>query len=158
MAFSNGNGNGGGKRSGFLGGGIGRRRGSVGAMSEINVVPLVDVVLVLLIIFMLTAQIMEFGLEIDVPTVKQNVQSAEELPVLSLTKTGNLYLQDKQVNIREIREAVTQRFGADQKVVYVRADKNVTWDVLAQVVSAVKQAKLDARLVTKPEDIADRRR
>jgi len=151
MAFSNGSAANGGLRGG-------RRRSSLGSMSEINVVPLVDVVLVLLIIFMLTAQIMEFGLEIDVPKVKQNVQTAEELPVLSLTKTGNLYLQDKQVNINEIREVVTQRFGEQTKVVYVRADKSVTWDVLAQVVSAVKEAKLDARLVTKPEDIADKGR
>jgi biopolymer transport protein ExbD len=151
MAFSNGGAGNGGIRGG-------RRRSSLGSMSEINVVPLVDVVLVLLIIFMLTAQIMEFGLEIDVPKVKQNVQTAEELPVLSLTKTGNLYLQDKQVNINEIREVVTQRFGEQTKVVYVRADKSVTWDVLAQVVSAVKEAKLDARLVTKPEDIADKGR
>lgn len=138
--------------------GNGRRRSSVGTMSEINVVPLVDVVLVLLIIFMLTAQVMEFGLEIDVPKVKQNVQTAEELPVLSVTKTGNIYLQDKELNINDIRQAVTQRFGAGTKAIYVRADKQVTWEVLAQVVSAAKEAKFEARLVTKPEDIADKRR
>jgi biopolymer transport protein ExbD len=127
-------------------------------MSEINVVPLVDVVLVLLIIFMLTAQVMEFGLEIDVPKVKQERTSAQELPVLSMTERGNLYLNDKEININDILPEVRKQFGSDTKAVYVKADKNVTWDVLAQLVSAVNEAKLEVRLVTKPEDEADRRR
>ena len=63
--------------------GRGRRR--LSTLSEINVVPLVDVVLVLLIIFMLTAQVMEFGLEIEVPKVKQRDTSAQEHPVLAVT-------------------------------------------------------------------------
>jgi biopolymer transport protein ExbD len=138
----------------------GGRRGKRGprTMSEINVVPLVDVVLVLLIIFMLTAQVMEFGLEIDVPKVKQERTSAQELPVLSMTERGNLYLNDKEININDILPEVRKQFGSDAKAVYVKADKNVTWDVLAQLVSAVNEAKLEVRLVTKPEDEADRRR
>jgi biopolymer transport protein ExbD len=138
----------------------GGRRGKRGprTMSEINVVPLVDVVLVLLIIFMLTAQVMEFGLEIEVPKVKQERTSAQELPVLSMTERGNLYLNDKEININDILPEVRKQFGSDTKAVYVKADKNVTWDVLAQLVSAVNEAKLEVRLVTKPEDEADRRR
>src|ERR1051325_4564077 len=92
-------------------GGLRRRRGSVGTMSEINVVPLVDVVLVLLIIFMLTAQVMEFGLEIDVPKVKQESSSAQQLPVLSVTSKGNLYLNEAAININDIQDSVTQKFG-----------------------------------------------
>ncbi len=65
MAFSVGSSGAGGRRIGAM------RRTSMGTMSEINIVPLVDVVLVLLIIFMLTAHVMEFGLEINVPEVKQ---------------------------------------------------------------------------------------
>ena len=135
----------------------GKRR-SVGTMSEINIVPLVDVVLVLLIIFMLTAQVMEFGLEIDVPKVKQVATNTKELPVLSLTAKGNLYLNEALVNINDVKAEVERRFGKDTKDVYVRADRNVTWDVLAQVVSAIKEAELKAQLVTKAEDIPDRRR
>jgi len=135
----------------------GRRR-SVGTMSEINIVPLVDVVLVLLIIFMLTAQVMEFGLEIDVPKVKQTATNAQERPVLSLTSKGNLYLNEAAININDVKAEVERRFGKDTKDVYVRADRNVTWDVLAQVVSAIKEAQLRAQLVTKAEDIPDRRR
>ncbi|MCZ2147734.1 MAG: biopolymer transporter ExbD [Bryobacterales bacterium] len=127
-------------------------------MSEINVVPLVDVVLVLLIIFMLTAQVMEFGLEIDVPKVKQQQQSARELPVISVTKKGEVYLNEAPLKLVDLRDAVLRKFGPSTKAVYVRADRNLTWDVLAQVVSEVKAAGFDARLVTKTEDIADKRR
>ncbi|MCC6390655.1 MAG: biopolymer transporter ExbD [Bryobacterales bacterium] len=135
-----------------------RRRGGIGTMSEINVVPLVDVVLVLLIIFMLTAQVMEFGLEIDVPKVKQQQQSAQELPVISVTKKGEVYLNEAPLKLVDLRDAVLKKFGPSTKAVYVRADRNLTWDVLAQVVSEVKAAGFDARLVTKTEDIADKRR
>ncbi len=148
MAFSNG------------GAGIGRRgrHSDYPAMAEINVVPLVDVVLVLLIIFMLTAQVMEFGLEIDVPKVTQQRNSADPLPVISISKTGTSYLNENAVNINDLEGAVRKRFGADTKAVYIKADKEVTWDTLAQIVSAANKAKFEVRLVTKPQDIADRRR
>lgn len=144
----------------FSGGGSGkgrRFRGDTTTLAEMNVVPLVDVVLVLLIIFMVTAQVMEFGFEIDVPKVKQEKQSAQELPVISITKSGQLYLNDKAVNINEIGDSVKRRFPKVDGV-YIRADKNLVVDVLMQVVSAVNEQKLQVRLVTKSEDIADRRR
>ncbi|MBL8211990.1 MAG: biopolymer transporter ExbD [Bryobacterales bacterium] len=145
--------------TGGNGGGFGRRgRSSIGTMSEINIVPLVDVVLVLLIIFMLTAQVMEFGLEIDVPKIKQSRASAEELPVISVTKTGNLYIQDQMLKLDDVGAEVNKRFGANAKVVYVRADKDVTWDTLAQVVSGISDAKLKVQLVTKPDEASSKRR
>jgi biopolymer transport protein ExbD len=140
------------------GGGRRRRHSDFGTMSEINIVPLVDVVLVLLIIFMLTAQVMEFGLEIDVPKVSQEKASAEELPVISIGKSGVTYLNESPVNINEIGGAVKQKFGEKAKAVYIKADKNVLWDVLAQVVSEVNRSKFEVRLVTKPEDVTERRR
>ncbi|MCZ2155040.1 MAG: biopolymer transporter ExbD, partial [Bryobacterales bacterium] len=69
-ANGNGNGNGGSNGGGFAASPFGRRRRLNGSISEMNVVPLVDVVLVLLIIFMLTAHVMEFGLEVEVPRVR----------------------------------------------------------------------------------------
>ncbi|MGA2434136.1 MAG: biopolymer transporter ExbD [Bryobacteraceae bacterium] len=147
MAFSL-NGNGGG---GF---GRGRFRG-IGSLAEINIVPLVDVVLVLLVIFMLTAHVMEFGLEVDVPKVKQVKDTAQELPVITITKNGWLYLNDKEVNINELGPAVRQRFGRADAV-YVRADKDAIWDVMAQVVSALNEAHIKINLVTQPEDAAEK--
>jgi biopolymer transport protein ExbD len=70
------------------GGGFGSRRRGSRALSEINVTPFVDVVLVLLIIFMLTAHVMEFGIEVDVPKVRQVKESAQPMPVITITKEG----------------------------------------------------------------------
>jgi len=133
-------------------GGRGRRRfGGTGSLAEINIVPLVDVVLVLLIIFMLTAHVMEFGLEINVPEVKQVKDTAEELPVISVTRDGRLFLNEKPVNINQIPEEVNKRFkGA--KGVYVMADRATVWDPIAQVISTLNEAKLPIKVVTKPQE------
>ena|SRR5579859_3370124 len=144
MAFS-GMGSGGGRM------GRGRWRSQIGVLSEMNVVPLVDVVLVLLIIFMITASVMEFGLNIDVPQVKQVRDTTEEHPVISVAANGTTYLNDKPVNLNQVGREVKRKFKG-QDTVYVRADKNLTWSNLAQVISAVDEAGLKQKLVTKPED------
>ncbi|MBM3745141.1 MAG: biopolymer transporter ExbD [Acidobacteria bacterium] len=138
------------------GAGPGRSRfRGISSMSEINIVPLVDVVLVLLVIFMLTAHVMEFGLEVEVPKVKQVRETAEELPVITVTKNGWLYLNEKEVNINALAGLVRQQF-AGAKGAYVRADKEAVWDVVAQVISALGDAKIPVSVVTQPEDEADR--
>ncbi|MBI5085424.1 MAG: biopolymer transporter ExbD [Acidobacteria bacterium] len=130
--------------------GRGRRAGS-GSLAEINIVPLVDVVLVLLVIFMLTAHVMEFGLEVEVPKVKQVRNSAQELPVVSLTKDGEIQLNEAPVNINQLGSEFKRRFpGA--KAVYLRADRQTIYDPIAQVVSTLGAAGLDVRLVTQPDD------
>ena len=116
-----------------------------------NVVPLVDVVLVLLIIFMLTAHVMEFGLEVDVPKVRQVQDTTQDLPVVTLTRDGEIFLAEKPVNINSLGEAVRQRYPKSDGV-YVRADKGTVWDPIAQVVSALTEAKLQVRMVTQPLD------
>src|SRR5450631_3607637 len=131
--------------------GRGRWRSQVGVLSEMNVVPLVDVVLVLLIIFMVTASVMEFGLNIDVPQVKQVRDTNEEHPVVSVARDGTTKLNDKLVNINNIGKEVRRQFPG-QNDVYVRGDKNLTWGNLAQVISALDEAGLKQKLVTKPED------
>jgi biopolymer transport protein ExbD len=135
--------------SGGLGGR--RRRGGSGALAEINIIPLVDVVLVLLVIFMLTAHVMEFGLEVEVPKVKQQRNTTEELPVVTITRTGELFLNEAPVNINNLAAEYQRRF-AGQKAVYVRCDKQTIFDPLAQVISALGEAKLDVKLVTQPDD------
>jgi biopolymer transport protein ExbD len=127
----------------------------ISSLSDINIVPLVDVVMVLLVIFMLTAHVMEFGLEVEVPKVRQVKDSAEELPVVTVTKSGGLYLNDSTVNINALASEVRKRFPATQGV-YVRADKDAIWDVVAQVISALGEAKIPVNVVTQPEDAADK--
>jgi biopolymer transport protein ExbD len=132
-------------------GGRGRWRSQVGVLSEMNVVPLVDVVLVLLIIFMVTASVMEFGLNIDVPQVKQVKDTAEEHPVISIARTGATYLNETPVNLHSVGEEVRRRFRG-QEAVYLRSDKNVSVGDFLNVVSILDEAKFKVMVVTKPED------
>ena len=149
MAFSVGNGGGGGGRGG-------RFRGT-SAISEINIVPLVDVVLVLLIIFMLTAHVMEFGLEVEVPKVRQVKDSAQELPIVTISKEGEIYLADKPVNYNLLAQEIKAKYP-NMTGVYLRADKGAVWDPIAQVIGVLGEAKLEVKVVTQPEDAADRKK
>ncbi len=127
----------------------GRRFASYGSMSEINIVPLVDVVLVLLIIFMITANVMEFGLDIKVPEVRMTRETTQELPVINITKSGNLYINRDPVNINQLAATLRGRFhGAN--AAFVRADKETPWDVVAHVIAQLGDAKIECNMVTKP--------
>src|ERR1700752_5320900 len=88
-----------------------RRRGGGTTLSEINVTPFVDVVLVLLIIFMLTAHVMDYGIEVDVPKTKTVKETTQELPTVTITKDGTTLLNEKPINIHDLQAAIVQRFG-----------------------------------------------
>jgi len=138
------------------GGSSGRRRSyGTGSLSEINVTPFVDVVLVLLIIFMMTAHVMEFGLEIEVPKTKYVKDTQKELPVINITRDGELYLNDKATNINLLGTTLQQRYRGQS--VFVRADKGTPWDPIAHVLSELKAANISVNMVTQPEDSADKR-
>jgi len=151
MALSTNGGNG-------VGGGWGARRRSAGTLSEINVTPFVDVVLVLLIIFMLTAHVMEFGIEIDVPKVQAVRDTAQELPVVNLTKDGTLYLNKDMVNINDLGKTIKDRFGGKTKAVYVRADKDTVFQPIAQVLAVLGAGGFTVNVVTQPEDSSPAKR
>jgi biopolymer transport protein ExbD len=140
------------------GGGFGSRRGrGRSVLSEINVTPFVDVVLVLLIIFMLTAHVMEFGIEVDVPQVKYVKDTAQQMPVITIDKTGDSTLNGAKVNINDVASIIRRQFPA-AKGVYVRADKDTTWDPIAQVTAELGEGKLQVYMVTQPVDTAAKRR
>lgn len=142
---------------GNSGGHRGRRFSGNTTLSEINVVPLVDVVLVLLIIFMITANVMEFGLDIQVPRVRRVQSTAQDLPVVSVSKDGTLLLNDKPMNINLLAQGIRQRFR-NATAVYVRADKETPWDPIAQIIAELGEAKFEVRMVTAPVDTAARQR
>ncbi len=147
MAFSAGNTNGVGART------RGRRSVAVGTLSEMNVVPLVDVVLVLLIIFMVTAQAMQSGLQIEVPQVKDVKETVEDLPIVELSKTGNIYLNDKLINLNELAPEISKRFP-NQKSVYLRADKRGLIAVRSvQVVDVLGKAHLVPNVVVQEVEL-----
>src|SRR5205809_7580831 len=94
------------------GGGSRRRGSSLTSMSEINVTPFVDVVLVLLIIFMMTAHVMDSGIEVDVPKTKSVKENIKDLPIVKLTGGGEIYLNEKAVNINQLGAILKSRYRA----------------------------------------------
>jgi biopolymer transport protein ExbD len=137
--------------TGSSGGLRGRRRfgGANGTLSEINIVPLVDVVLVLLIIFMLTAHVMDYGLEVQVPKTAITKENNDVHPVVTIKSDQMLYLSGKPVNIHDLPAQLERRFKG-QKSVYVAADESIRWDLLAQVLTQLNLAKIAPIMVTKP--------
>lgn len=142
---------------GSNGSGRGRSRFRAGGtLSEMNVVPLVDVVLVLLIIFMLTASAFEFGLEIQVPKVSTTRTTTQELPVVSIDRSSKIYLNERPVNINRMGDEVKSRFKGAVEV-YVKADKEVAWEIVAQVFDALGRAGLKVNAVATAANIPARR-
>ena len=135
----------------------GRRYGGT-TMSEMNVVPLVDVVLVLLIIFMLTAQAMQFGFEIEVPKTNTERAAAQDNNIVSITKSAELYFNDKPVNINELVAAIKANKNGKANQVFIRADKAAPWDPIAKVIAELKEAKIAIQVVTESDDSHSRRR
>jgi biopolymer transport protein ExbD len=120
-------------------------------ISGINMTPLVDIMLVLLIIFMLTAHVMEFGLEVEVPKVKPIRENVQDLPVVVIGQDGTTYLADKPVNINLMVDEIRKHYR-NTKSVYLKADRRTPWDQVAQVIATLGEAKLAVNVVTQPED------
>jgi len=121
-------------------------------LSEINVTPFVDVVLVLLIIFMLTAPILESGIEVDLPKTKTVKVTSDEKVVVTIDKRQTIYVGNDPVNIRRLGSSVLDRMkGAGDQPVFIRCDQNVPFGTFAKVVDALKQATLtNVNVVTEP--------
>jgi biopolymer transport protein TolR len=123
------------------------------ALAEINITPLVDVVLVLLLIFMLTAPVLQSGVEVAIPKTRTVNQLTEERMVVTIDKNQNVFLQDKPVNLHDLpdRLRTTGRESSAKKIIYVRADEQVPFGAFASVMDAVKQAGVtNISIVTRP--------
>ena len=121
-------------------------------MAEINVTPLVDVVLVLLIIFMLTAPILQSGIEVSVPKTKSVNEITEERIVISITRAQRVFLGNDPVNINEIGNVLRQKVrDPEHQSIYLRADENVPFGAFATVMDAVKSSGItNVSIVTEP--------
>lgn len=135
------------------GGEVGRR-----PMSEINIVPLVDVVLVLLIIFMVTAPLMQGGMDLELPKVSSTGLDLTEGLVVDVLPDGTLRIDDAVADVEELETALA-RAGAASRPVFVRADQRVSYGVVARVLGRVREAGVSSiGLVTEPEENRSRRR
>jgi len=122
------------------------------ALADINITPLVDVVLVLLIIFMVTAPVLQSGIEVNVPKTRTVKEITEERTVITINKDQRVFLGNDAINIHEIAARLRQRVRDPQKqAIFIRADENVPFGVFATVMDTVKQAGItNVSIVTQP--------
>jgi biopolymer transport protein TolR len=128
------------------------QRETASTLSEINMVPFIDVVLVLLIIFMITAPILQSGIEVDVPKTKTVKELTEVRMVVTIDRSQRVYLNDKPVNIHELgKQVLAQSRNPKRQAVYVRADETVPFGSWATVVDTLRQAGIqNISVVTQP--------
>jgi biopolymer transport protein TolR len=123
------------------------------ALAEINITPLVDVVLVLLLIFMLTAPVLQSGVEVAIPKTRSVNQLTEERMVVTIDKEQNVFLQDKPVNVNDLPKLLAGVGNGDpaKRIIYLRADEQVPFGAFASVMDAVKRAGItNISIVTRP--------
>jgi biopolymer transport protein TolR len=122
----------------------GRRRAGRAVMSEINVTPMVDVMLVLLIIFMVSAPLMTVGVPIDLPKTKAKSLDQDNQPLtLSVSPKGQVFLQNSEVPADQLVDklkAVTDARGGLDERIFVRGDKNVQYGTVMQVMGRLSAA------------------
>jgi len=130
-------------------------RGRRGLVAEINVTPLVDVMLVLLIIFMVTAPMMTQGLEVELPeTTAKSLRQEDEPLVVTLNKEGEITLGKLKVTNIQLREQLTA-LGEEEKKkpIYLHADKNVPYGSVVTLMGDIKQAGFEKLgMVTQPDE------
>jgi biopolymer transport protein ExbD len=134
-----------------VGGNTGRKSRGAPPLADINVTPFVDVVLVLLIIFMITAHAMESGIEVEVPKTRTVAATTKELPIVTITKASEIYLGKDPIRLDDLPAAIHSRYPG-QTAVYVKADRETNWDVGVQVMNVLGTAKLGVNVVTQLDD------
>ena len=127
------------------------------ALAEINVTPLVDVMLVLLVIFMITAPILQTGIQVNLPKTRE-AQKNEATPqalILSVGKEGSVYLSGKNeqqaINVNDLSKLLNERLAqSKERRVYLRGDGETPYRVIAFVLDQAKRAQAQVSLVTEP--------
>ncbi len=124
------------------------------SLADINITPLVDVVLVLLIIFMVTAPVLQSGIEVNVPRTRTVKEITEERTVISIDKKQRVFLGNDPVNINEIAVKLRQKIRDPQhQSIFIRSDEDVPFGAFATVMDAVKQSGItNVSIVTQPLD------
>lgn len=121
-------------------------------MAEINIIPLVDVVLVLLIIFMITAPLLYRGMDIKLPQAATNTIKPEERKVLTVEKNQTVYLDKEEIGLARLEEKLRALKGGSPEIsLYLRADRDVPYGTVVQVMDMIKRAGIDKLgIVTEP--------
>jgi biopolymer transport protein TolR len=127
------------------------------ALSEINMVPFIDVVLVLLIIFMITAPILQSGIEVDVPKTHTVKEITQQRLVVTMDKNQLIYLGNDPINIHQLADKIKKQAKHQNDVIYLRADETVPFGAFCTVIDTLRQSGIsNISIVTQP--INDRNR
>ncbi len=128
-----------------------RREGTT--IAQINVTPLVDVMLVLLVIFMVTAPIIQQGVQVNLPQATTNAIPGTEAPlIVTVAKNGKIYLNDNALSLNELGQKLRaiKKLQADKQV-YLRADQDVRYGAVMKTIAEIKQAGIEKLgMVTRP--------
>jgi len=122
------------------------------SMAEINIIPLVDVVLVLLLIFMLTAPMMYRGIDVNLPRAASRPTAVEERMVLTVTKEQGLFLNDKRLTPGGLEQALRDAFkNRTDKTLYLKADAGLSYGAVVETMDRVRRAGIERLgMVTEP--------
>ena len=128
------------------------------SLADINITPLVDVVLVLLVIFMITAPVLQSCIEVNVPKTRTVKEITEQRVVLTIDRDQQVFMGDKPVNLHELPQLLRQGVSdPSKKMIYLRADERVPFGAFASLMDAVKQAGItNISIVTQPADTKER--
>ncbi len=127
-------------------------QGTRRTMSEINVTPLVDVMMVLLVIFMVTAPMMQQGVDVNLPQAKGKALPASERIIVTIRKDNKVYINKAQVETRELQKKLKLIFAErENKELFLKADKDVPYGVVAEVMGEIREAGVEKLgMVTEP--------
>lgn len=129
-------------------------RGSRAALSEINVTPFVDVMLVLLIIFMVTAPMMQQGLDVELPeTANSGVPTNDEPFILAIKKNSEIYMGSVRIPANELKTRIQAIFSTRKnKQIYIQADRQVEYGIVAEAMGEIRAAGIySVGLITLPK-------
>jgi biopolymer transport protein TolR len=132
------------------------KRGRIGtSLSEINVTPFIDVMLVLLVIFMVTAPLMQSGIGVNLPQAETASAPAEEGLTLTITKDRFIHMGTNVININLLERSLQNYFaGKQKKVVFIQADEGLSYGFFVDTLDIIKKAGVEAvGLITAPKDI-----
>ncbi len=124
-------------------------------MAEINVTPLVDVMLVLLIIFMVTAPLLQMGIDVNLPRVKaKSIDVAEEKMVLTITPAKEIFINKNKIPVNDLRTKLESIFSnRTDREIFMRADKAIPYGFVVEVMSEVRKAGIDKLgMITEPSE------
>ncbi len=125
------------------------------SLSDINMVPFIDVVLVLLIIFMITAPILQSGIEVDVPKTHTVKEITEQRLVVTVDKTQRIYLGNDPINIHDLANKIKKQLKRPNDAIFLRCDETVPFGAFASVIDTLRQSGVsNISIVTQP--ITDR--